>query len=269
MCVLLCGGWDVVIIVVLLSSHFSLCDVSVIAAPLGTFRLDMTDGYNLAIMYELLDIVAKHPSYQFQKVTYEDTEEMRFLVIEEKVTKMSPTEEALLASLKKNLAIAADTDSCAGHFTVRESDSVWDALFAGNILIALLKLLRVWCMLTRCGVWWRTQLMAGDSADISEQQFYALLDQVGFSLDDRKKASIMSICDSDRSGKVQLDEFLEFLSEVRTVNRLSVHIHIDICIYRHTQVYTCLSIYPLTNSRENLTDGFMLSDDQRHQTTSP
>jgi Ca2+-binding EF-hand superfamily protein len=57
-------------------------------------------------------------------------------------------------------------------------------------------------------------MVAGESGDLNEQQFYDLLDRIGFVLDDKKKNSIMSICDTDHSGEVQIEEFMEFLTEV-------------------------------------------------------
>ncbi|CAE7437508.1 unnamed protein product, partial [Symbiodinium microadriaticum] len=156
--------------------------------PLGVYELDMADGYELAIMYELLDIVAKHPSYQFVQVLFGDDrdaknwEPMPFVVIEEKVTNSSAAEMKLLSALKKNLEIAENVDSCSGYFA----------------------------------------MAAGDSGDLNEEQFYKLLDQIGFVLDERKKASIMSICDTDRSGEVQIEEFLDFLAEITRDTKLRI-----------------------------------------------
>jgi hypothetical protein len=93
-------------------------------APLGAYELDMADGYELAIMYELLDIVAKHPSYQFVDVQFGDSrdtktwEQLVFVTMEEMVDNLSPGQVKLLHILHTNLKLAEDVDTCVNFFEV-------------------------------------------------------------------------------------------------------------------------------------------------------
>lgn len=176
------------------------CFIILFTAPLGAYELDMTNGYELAIMYELLDIVANHPSYQFVDVQFGDSRDTKtwepiiFISMEEKVESLSSNQKKLLESLHTNLKLAKDVDTCVSFFEVRTE-------YAFPFTFALFH--------------WSWQMVAGDAGgDLNEQQFYELLDRIGFILEDNKKASIMSICDTDHSGEVQIEEFMEFLSEV-------------------------------------------------------
>jgi hypothetical protein len=86
--------------------------------------LDMTHGYDLAVMYEIFDLVARHPSYQFGVVQHGDDvntkqwKELRYTYFEEKRLQFSQTESETLSKLRKTVQIADDLDLCVKYFQV-------------------------------------------------------------------------------------------------------------------------------------------------------
>lgn len=86
----------------------------------------MSKGYDLAVMYEILDLVARHSSYQFGHVQYGDDihtknwKELHFTLLEEKVTKFTQSESESLAKLKKTVEIAENIELCKNYFQVNK-----------------------------------------------------------------------------------------------------------------------------------------------------
>lgn len=52
------------------------------------------------------------------------------------------------------------------------------------------------------------------SGELSEFEFFHVVDQLGLTLSERQRETIMAIYDSDHSGAIQFEEFLEFTEEV-------------------------------------------------------
>lgn len=86
--------------------------------------LDMSNPYDLAVMYEILDLIARHPSYQFSRVQYgEDREtknwqDMNFLYLEETNTSVSASEAETLTKLKRTVEMSENFDLCTQYFQV-------------------------------------------------------------------------------------------------------------------------------------------------------
>lgn len=84
----------------------------------------MTKGYDLAVMYEILDLVARHASYQFGLVQYgEDIQtktwkDLHFSFLEEKITSFTQSEGETLVKLKKTVEIAENIELCKQYFQV-------------------------------------------------------------------------------------------------------------------------------------------------------
>lgn len=84
----------------------------------------MSKGYDLAVMYEILDLVAKHSSYQFGLVQYGDDihtqnwKDIHFTLLEEKINKFTHSELETLTKLKKTVEIAENIELCKNYFQV-------------------------------------------------------------------------------------------------------------------------------------------------------
>ncbi len=53
-----------------------------------------------------------------------------------------------------------------------------------------------------------------NSGELSEDEFFDIVDRIGLSLSVRQKVNAMSLYDADHSGAIQLDEFKDFINEV-------------------------------------------------------
>ena len=84
----------------------------------------MTKSYDLAVMYEILDLVARHTPYQFNQVQYGDDlqtktwKEFHFTLLEEKINKFTHSELETLEKLKKTVEIAENIELCKHYFQV-------------------------------------------------------------------------------------------------------------------------------------------------------
>jgi hypothetical protein len=86
--------------------------------------LDMSNPYDLAVMYEILDLIARHPSYQFSRVQYgedlqtKNWQDMNFLYLEETNTSFSAAETETLKKLKRTVEISENFELCTRYFQV-------------------------------------------------------------------------------------------------------------------------------------------------------
>ena len=86
--------------------------------------LNMASGYDLAVMYDLMSIVANHSSVKFSRLEYGDDidtknwKEMDFCCFEERVQHMSDSEAELLRQLKATLAAVSNSKQCKQMFQV-------------------------------------------------------------------------------------------------------------------------------------------------------
>lgn len=98
--------------------------MSVIDPVCKEILLDMSKPYELAVMYEILDLIARHPSYQFGPVRYgEDNQtknwkDMNFIYLEEANVIFSQAEAEILVKLKKTVEISENIELCTKYFQV-------------------------------------------------------------------------------------------------------------------------------------------------------
>lgn len=105
--------------------------------------LDMASGYDLAVMYDLMSIVANHPSIKFSRLEYGDDvdtkiwKDMQFCCFEERVQKLTDFESELLSKLKATLSVVSNSKKCQQMFQVSMDENSFFSLSLSLLLLEL------------------------------------------------------------------------------------------------------------------------------------
>lgn len=173
-------------------------------APAGDYRLDLSNPYQQAVCLDLLDAVAKNSSYHFGDCRYfekiDDVKNYNQLVFSHfsepiSVKHITLRSKREVTDLAINMQVSEDIEACRQRFFDFDTEN---------------------------------------KGELSTNQFFSLIDDLGFVFTHKMKAMAMSIYDSDHSGSIEYEEYMDFISKMKSDAQYRIR---DI----ETTARTCLS----------------------------
>jgi hypothetical protein len=152
--------------------------------PCGKYSLDMTDSFSRAVAFKLLTIAANHYSFDIKKCSYSERKESREKVpivleqrvMHEKLNFMTPKEKKIL----ENLYILKDS--------AKDMRLLKDLFHEYDF---------------------------NESGTLEHFELKILLDDLGMELADNQIENAMTFIDIDKSGTIDLPEFINFMQQYR------------------------------------------------------
>jgi Ca2+-binding EF-hand superfamily protein len=154
-------------------------------APAGVYRLDLSDPYEQAVFLDLLDNIAKNSSYHFSnECKYfekgddaKSYEPLVFSHFAEPLSMETITDRSKkeLLNLNVNMVISNDVEACRKTFLDFDTEN---------------------------------------KGELQSDQFFALIDSLGFLMSNNMKAMLMNVYDNDHSGAIEYEEYMDFISKM-------------------------------------------------------
>lgn len=153
-------------------------------SPSGNYRLDLSNPYQHAVFLDLLDNIAKNSSYHFGECRYFEKnddvshyESLVFSHFSEPLHEKDISERAKneVRDLVVNMNLSSDAEACRRKFLEYDKKNV---------------------------------------GTLQSDQFFALIDDLGFVFSNKMKAVVMNLYDNDHSGSIEYEEYMDFITKM-------------------------------------------------------